>query len=189
MEGNFRKGRLDLLPKVRRRPYWSTEARQDPPPVQEPLSTPIAPTTPRTGSQTSPDPKNIQTAPGKEDELEMKILELGKELESSKKMMEDKLQATENRLLETENRLLETENRLLETQNRLWVAEDQLCELKGQIREIPREAGALDSNVHVRSVPDSDVDVCRNRAGRASVEAIEVGYFRHRQAPTEKRVV
>lgn len=142
--------------------------RPDPPPLQEQPSPPIAPTIPQLGGRTSPYPKDVRAAVGKEEELEMKILELGKELESSKKKMENKLQATENRLLETENRLLETENRLS-------VAEHQLCELKGQLRGIPRGAGALDSNVDVvpvRSVPD--YDVCRDGAGGAGVEAIEV---------------
>ncbi|KAG9043309.1 hypothetical protein FS837_009760, partial [Tulasnella sp. UAMH 9824] len=101
-ENKFRKGRSDLLAKVLRRQKWSTKASKRASP-----SALISPTAPQSGSQSYTNSKEIWLGSGKE-ELEMKILELRRELEDSRvtqSMMRSQLQVTENRLLLVENQL------------------------------------------------------------------------------------
>ncbi|KIO23936.1 hypothetical protein M407DRAFT_26637 [Tulasnella calospora MUT 4182] len=115
LENKFRKGRPDLLPQVLRRPHWPTNAcmRQDLSPANKRPSTPITPTAPQLESHIYPNRKEIQIETRKF--LEAKILELGRELESSKttqSMMENRLQATESRLRVVEHQLYELLKRL-----------------------------------------------------------------------------
>ncbi|KIO17088.1 hypothetical protein M407DRAFT_33252 [Tulasnella calospora MUT 4182] len=160
LENKFRKGRPDLLPEVLRRPHWPTKAckRQVLRPARRRPPTPIAPTAPQPESQIYPDSREIQLESRKA--LEMKILELGRELKNST--------TTQSTM---ENRLQATEDRLLNTEDRLWQVEHQLLELLKRLEGTPVGAGTSGLNVHMVTVrPVQDYDVPHDGAGVAAIE-------------------